>query len=112
MFSKFLAFTALSSFATAEADVRDALLNKWPKAEDALHNKLPKTDSEIDPKDTLLNKWPKDGLTNSARADRVASLPTIGDLPFETFSGFLDTSDDSEEKNVYYMFQKSKRNPK
>ena len=36
----------------------------------------------------------------------------IGNLPFETFSGFVDISDEAEDKNVYYMLYKSKRNPK
>ena len=43
-------------------------------------------------------------VSEAANADRVTSLPVIGELPDETFSGFIDISDESEDKNVYYMF--------
>jgi len=75
MIRNLLVLPAFSYFVLARNELEDMLLNT----------------SEVVPP---VNE--ESYLSDGAKADRVTSMPVIGDLPDETFSGFIDISNQRE----------------
>ena len=46
-----------------------------------------------------------------SEADRVTEMPMIGQVDTETFSGFINIDNHVYEKQIYYLFHKSRANP-